>query len=109
MAALGYAIGTEDGKPTIETDTFTCVHCNRIVHVHIGSGRERGFCFNCGGPHCGEKRGTKDCWECVPFEARLEMWEGGRRRWRKVDLRKGVPMTRRIPILSRQCVGGLII
>ena len=103
MTAPGYALITEPGKRDIESDTFTCIHCNRIVHIHIGSGKERGFCFNCGGPHCGEKRGLKDCWECVPFEARLEMHEGSRGRWHKIDLRTGVKLT------GRRRASGLIV
>lgn len=110
MTAPGYAQVVTDGKVTMESDTFTCVHCNRIVHVHIGSGTERGFCFNCGGPHCGEKRGTKNCWECVPFEARLEYWEGGSGRWHKVDLVLGKALSKGIPIIKERLRrSGLII
>ena len=109
MPATGYALITEPGKRDIESDTFTCVHCNRIVHIHIGSGVDRGFCFNCGGPHCGEKRGTKNCWECVPFEAKLEMWEGGSGRWHKVDIKRGHAISPRIPMLGGRRASGLII
>ena len=106
---MGYVLITEPGKRDIESDTFTCVHCNRICHIHIGSGVERGFCFNCNGPHCGEKRGTKNCWECVPFEAILEMKEGTRDRWHRVDLRKGSLLNPEIPMLGGRRGSGLFI
>jgi len=69
----GYAVILDPGadRALLEMDTFTCCHCNRVCHVRPGSGVKRGYCFMCGAPHCG----GKNCWECVPFERKLEAWE----------------------------------
>jgi len=63
---------------TKEYDTIQCVHCDGHWIVESGSGRRRGWCFNCGGPHCGQK----DCWTCKPFEKVLE------EAWQKAKLAK---------------------
>lgn len=56
---------------TVEKDTLQCVHCNAHWNVEPGSGKRRGWCPQCKGPHCG----GKNCWVCVPFEKKLERWE----------------------------------
>ena len=64
----GYArITSPDG--TSECDTFTCHHCNTIVHAKgddIG-----GFCRNCMQLICPKCVGQ----DCTPFLKRIEHWE----------------------------------
>jgi hypothetical protein len=68
----GYATWTgPDGMR--EADTFTCAHCNKIVHVKPLAPADElgGFCRNCMKavcPACTDKG-------CTPFERRLEDWE----------------------------------
>ncbi len=54
-----------------ELDSFICCHHGGIIFVKPGSGKKRGFCFNCFDLTCGEGR----CRECRPFEAWLEAME----------------------------------
>lgn len=78
MRGEGYLIIVDPAaRSPIEAGTFCCTHCNKIVVVKPGSGIERGFCHNCHAPHCGGKK----CWDCVPFERKLEEWEGRRQLW----------------------------
>jgi len=56
---------------SLEKDTLQCVHCDCHWNVEPGSGRKRGWCINCMGPHCGAAK----CHTCVPFEAKLAKWE----------------------------------
>jgi hypothetical protein len=57
-----------------EADTFTCAHCNRIVHVKPLKPLDDlgGWCSFCAGLICrscvGERR-------CDPFEEKLKRWE----------------------------------
>lgn len=68
----GYITISAPGDYLIEEkSTWNCCHCQRIVHTVPGSGKQRGYCFNCDKPHCGEK----DCWDCRPFEAWLDWKE----------------------------------
>lgn len=75
--AGGYAsiVGPD---PTVEIDTFTCVHCNGVVFV-----RERadmgGFCRQCMRHICGS---CADSGECTPFLKAIEKSEeaGAKRR-----------------------------
>ncbi len=53
-------------------DTVMCVHCQMHWIIKPGSGRSRGFCFNCGGVTCG-KQGCEE--HCVPFEKAIEEME----------------------------------
>lgn len=68
----GYATWTgEDGVR--EMDTFTCAHCQRIVHVKPKCRIDElgGFCRACMKavcPSCADKG-------CVPFEKKLEAAE----------------------------------
>lgn len=66
---------TEPGKAPIRRSAFGCCHCSRICTVVPGSGIERGFCFMCMKPTCGQQK----CVSCEPFEAKLEAMEGRRR------------------------------
>ncbi len=81
---ITYTSGLDEGK-TVETDAFICCHHGGIILVHIGSGKKRGFCFNCMDVHCGGEK----CWECRPFEAWLEAMEATsinrRRLWSRLE------------------------
>ena len=66
--AAGYvSIVSPDHLPK-EYDTLMCVHCGKHWYTEPGSGRQRGWCLMCNGPHCG----GENCWTCVPLEKRLE-------------------------------------
>lgn len=76
----GYLEITGNG-PTIPRDTFSCVHCNRIVVLQlpgnpiIGAGASvdlGGFCLKCMKNLCGP---CADLGVCVPFEKRLQQQE----------------------------------
>jgi hypothetical protein len=71
----GYHITVHPDKPAVERDTTQCVHCMKHWVVEPGSGKQRGWCSKCNGPHCG----GRDCWVCVPFIKKIE--EG----WRRVS------------------------
>lgn len=62
-----------EGK-TLEFDTLQCVHCGMHWTVQPGSGRVRGFCMQCNGPHCGQPK----CMTCVPMEQQLDNMERGK-------------------------------
>jgi len=62
---------------TTECDTFTCVHCNKIMHVKPGSRMDEfgSMCRNCMKmvcPKCADG-------PCIPFMKRLEMAEARKR------------------------------
>lgn len=52
-------------------ETLQCVHCGNHWIKVPGSGRRRGYCMKCHGVTCG----IKECDECIPFEAKLEVSE----------------------------------
>ena len=78
----GYASITDPDGPMIEYDTYQCQHCNAHTRREVGKG-PKAMCMLCDGPTCGAK---KCDWPCVPFEAKLEAWEGKRRFWKSVKL-----------------------
>lgn len=55
-------------------ETLSCCHCFYTWILVKGSGKVRGFCTGCMRYHCG----GADCWECVPYERRIENIEAGR-------------------------------
>ena len=66
-----------------EADTLMCQHCGAHWQVQPGSGRKRGWCFNCDGPTCGKQA----CEEtCVPLEAAIEEME---RKDRNMEVLRG--------------------
>lgn len=67
----GYQITVRPEGPPIERDTTQCVHCMGHWAVEPGSGRTRGWCPRCGGPHCG----APACWTCVPFMKQIAQQE----------------------------------
>ena len=79
----GYIIITDPAGPTIEQDTYQCCHCNAHFEREVGKGPP-GMCLMCMQPICGKK-----CVRCIPFEAKLEAWEGRRRFWKDIDLSAG--------------------
>lgn len=72
--AGGYAIWVDPDRPTIERDTFTCCHCNSVVHVVPGQDPtlENGFCMKCMKHTC---RACADKPDCVPYEKQMEALE----------------------------------
>lgn len=58
----GYARYDSPDGSVVERDTLQCVHCGLHWEVIPGSGRTRGWCMKCNGPHCG----AAVCWVCVP-------------------------------------------
>lgn len=72
--AGGYAIITDpySATPVKECDTFTCAHCNGVVHVPAPPApMPGGYCFRCTKPIC-EPCTAHDC---IPFEKKLEAME----------------------------------
>lgn len=65
---------------TPEHDTLQCVHCGGHWIVEPNSGKERGWCYNCNGPHCG----SEHCWKCLPFEKLLEQMENREKLFRNI-------------------------
>lgn len=69
---LGYAIIQNEWGAITESDTYGCPHCQQVVHTHVGSRKQRGYCFLCNAPTCG----LKECMEnCSPFLKRIEAAE----------------------------------
>ena len=69
-------VTSEFGLP-VTRDTLQCRHCGRHWVVEPGSGRSRGWCFNCAGPTCGAERCEKVC------EAQEKMVERIEANWRR--------------------------
>jgi hypothetical protein len=63
---------------TFETDSFTCIHCNRVVHVKAGSQGDEYFCRRCMAPIC------SPCADhpCIPFMKKIEEQEARDRQLR---------------------------
>lgn len=70
----GYATIVEPGRQTVEIDTFTCAHCNRIVHVKPRANPEDvgGLCKMCMGLVCPSCMANA---ACDVFEKKLERIE----------------------------------
>lgn len=61
------------GSGILERDTFTCCHCNRVIHVKPNAPMDEfgSMCRNCMKmvcPQCADG-------SCTPFEKKLEAWE----------------------------------
>jgi hypothetical protein len=69
----GYACLSDPEAGTRECDTFTCAHCNSIVHVKARTDPADigGLCKQCMGLICPACVGQA----CVPFLKRLEQME----------------------------------
>jgi len=72
----GYALITDPYTPLVESSTFNCCHCQYLVHVHLGSGTKRGYCFLCNAATCGKPSCNKDCY---PFMKKIEEAENRHR------------------------------
>ena len=64
-----YAIITDPYAPVRESATYNCCHCQYVVHVHFGSGKERGHCYLCDAPTCGKQNCMTSC---HPFLKKIE-------------------------------------
>ncbi len=73
----------EMGAGTFEADTFTCIHCNRGMHVKVGEKtNEEYFCRNCMAricPPCADH-------PCIPFMKKIEAEEERDRRLRSYGI-----------------------
>ena len=69
----GYATIVGPSAPTIEADTFTCIHCNRIVFVKpkASAAESGGWCALCAKAICSVCVGKP----CDPFEKKLKRME----------------------------------
>ena len=68
----GNAIIIEPGQKDRERDTFQCPHCGNHVRIKPTSSlTDLTYCRLCYRPHCG----GVNCWECVPFEKKMEAYE----------------------------------
>ena len=54
-----------------EGDTHMCPHCMGHWRIQIGSGIQRGWCAQCNGPTCGQRK----CLPCIPWERAMEVHE----------------------------------
>jgi hypothetical protein len=80
----GYEITTFPDRPAVESDTYTCCHCNTIVIVPPNkSPSDVGgwWCGLCSKPACGGCVGR-----CVPFEKWLDRLEAKARLHRAVGI-----------------------
>lgn len=77
----GWAVLTEPDKATIERDTFTCNHCNAVVHVNpkmdpLQQNKFRAMvaekCRMCMRHVCATCLGEM---RCLPFEKKLDAYE----------------------------------
>jgi hypothetical protein len=73
----------EMGEGIFEADTFTCCHCNRVMHVRVGERtNEEYFCRNCMAricPPCADH-------PCIPLMKRIEVQEERDRRLRSYGI-----------------------
>lgn len=71
--AGGYAVIVDPECPLVEMDTFTCCHCNSVVHIKPKSKPDDfgSMCRSCMKMVCAK------CADfgCTPFEKKLEAWE----------------------------------
>lgn len=79
--AGGYAIITDASGGVKECDTFTCSHCNSVVHVPVKASPDDlgGFCRMCAKMICPRCVQTG---LCDPFEKKLKRMED-KYHWRR--------------------------
>lgn len=65
----------------VEMETYECCHHNGHFVREIRQGPPA-ICLMCMQPTCG----SKPCDVCIPFEAKLEAWEGTRRFWKQLEI-----------------------
>ena len=79
----GYIIVTDPGAPLHEQDTFTCIHCNKIVLVKPGGTiADFEWCRKCMKPVCRKQVCQVDC---NPWERQLEIQEARGKLHRAMD------------------------
>lgn len=78
MRHQGGYIVCADGQ---EANTYECCHCNRHYVRKVGDGPQS-WCTMCGAPRCDQA----ECDPCIPFEAKLEAWEGTRTFWHQMEI-----------------------
>lgn len=73
MRKEGYACLVDPDRGTKETDTYSCCHCNRIIHAPVNKKIEEvgDFCRNCMRVHCL----SPACFECIPLLKKIERME----------------------------------
>lgn len=71
--AQGFACIVDPEQGVKETDTFTCIHCNRIVHLPANKKVEDvgDFCRSCMKMICAGCAGK----DCTPFLKKIEIEE----------------------------------
>ncbi len=80
----GYIVISDNlGGGVVEHETYQCCHCSAHFFRKVGQGPPA-MCLLCNEPTCG----TKTCDRCVPFEAKLEAWEGRRKFWKELEIDK---------------------
>ena len=77
----GYIVVTDPDGGVQEKETYQCCHHNGHFARNVGQGPPA-MCLMCMQPTCG----SKACDVCIPFEAKLEAWEGKRRFWKELDI-----------------------
>lgn len=79
----GYILITDPDvkQEKTEYETYQCCHCNAHFYRQVGKGPPA-MCLMCREPTCGRKQ----CDVCIPFEAKLEAWEGARRFWKQLEI-----------------------
>lgn len=61
----------EMGAGILEIDTFSCIHCNRVIHTKAKTQADEYFCRNCMAricPSCADH-------PCTPFLKKIEQQE----------------------------------
>lgn len=83
----GCAFICEEGR-TREIDTFTCFHCNRVVHLPTGKQVEQvgDFCRQCMKLICDKCAGNG----CTPFLKKLELFEARYNARRQYEMLAGL-------------------
>ena len=81
--AGGYLLVVDPDAPLHEQDTFTCIHCNKIVPVKPGmSITDFAWCRKCMKPVC-EKEVCQV--RCLPWERQMEIIEARSKLHRAMD------------------------
>lgn len=77
LRSQGYATITSPDGGMVESDTFTCAHCQRIVHVapRANPADVGGLCKVCMGLICPRCVGRR----CAPWEKKLQKMEARER------------------------------
>lgn len=79
----GYITVVDPGERLFEQDTFTCIHCNKIVPVKPGFTLANfAWCRKCMKPVC-ERPVCND--RCLPWERNLEIQEARGKLHRAMD------------------------